>query len=85
MQACPAPLSKVELDPAHDLDVAAMIAHGLGEPARLHKQYRAIESELDRYPAIDQRAFARRLYQCVGQENPVSQLARMRPPSEVSR
>jgi hypothetical protein len=60
-------LSKVERGFTHDLeDVGAMIAHGLVDPARLYELFRAIESELYRYPAIDPSAFARRLRQTIG-------------------
>lgn len=55
-------LSKLERGFDHDLeDARTMIARGLVEPARLRELYHAIEPELYRYPAIDPRAFARRV------------------------
>jgi hypothetical protein len=55
-------LSKIERGFEQDLsDVRAMLSHGLVEPARLRELYEAIESELYRYPAIDQSAFRRQV------------------------
>lgn len=57
-------LSKIERGFAHDLDDARrMISSGLVDPVRLRELYHAIEPSLYRYPAIEPRAFARRLEQ----------------------
>ncbi len=55
-------LSKLERGFEHDLDdVHMMIARGMVEIAFARELFEAIEPELYRYPAIDPRAFARRV------------------------
>ncbi len=53
-------LAKIERGHAQDLlDVRAMFAEGLIEPARLRGHFEAIVPDLYRYPAIDEAAFRR--------------------------
>jgi len=60
-------LSKIERGFTHDLDdVHAMIGAGMVQPSRLLELYQAIEPDLYRYPAIDPKAFARRVAEMVG-------------------
>jgi hypothetical protein len=55
-------LSKIERGFEQDLcDVRTMIARGSVEPVRLIELFEAIEPELYRYPALDPRAFRRKL------------------------
>jgi hypothetical protein len=55
-------LAKLERGFEHDLeDVRAMIAAGMVEIGRARELFETIESELYRYPAIDPRAFERRV------------------------
>jgi hypothetical protein len=55
-------LSKIERGFEQDLqDVRAMFERGLLEAERLRQLYDAIEPELYRYPALDPRAFRRKL------------------------
>lgn len=61
-------LSKIERDFQLDReDVAAMIHHGLVEPARLLALFEEVESQLHRYPAIDPGAFRERVLRAVGE------------------
>ncbi len=51
-------LSKIERGFDQDLaDVAAMLARGLVEPARLRELFASIQGDLHRYPAIDPASF----------------------------
>jgi hypothetical protein len=55
-------LAKLERAHAQDLeDVHALVGAGLVEPARALVYFEQIESQLHRYPAIDPRAFRRRV------------------------
>ncbi len=52
-------LAKIERGHSHDMaDVEMMLGDDLIEPVRLLALYRAIESELYRYPAIDPASFS---------------------------
>lgn len=60
-------LSKIERGFEQDLgDVDAMIARGFVKPSRLRQLYDAIEPDLYRYPALDQRAFRHKLDAALG-------------------
>jgi hypothetical protein len=62
-------LAKVERGETKDLaDVRAMIARGLATPAGLWDQFRRIEPEIYRFPAISPAAFRRALEAAVGPE-----------------
>jgi hypothetical protein len=53
-------LAKIERGHTQDLaDVREMLARGLVTVARLREEFRAIEPQLYRYPAVDPAAFAR--------------------------
>jgi hypothetical protein len=53
-------LAKIERGHAQDLgDVREMLARGLVTAKRLREEFRAIEPQLYRYPAVDPAAFAR--------------------------
>lgn len=60
-------LAKLERAHAQDLeDVAAMLEHGLVEPAAALACFAAIEPELYRFPALDPGAFRRRVESAFG-------------------
>jgi hypothetical protein len=62
-------LGKLERGHDQDLaDVRAMIERGLVVPARAREYYDEIEPELFRFPAIDPRAFRRRVEEAFGPE-----------------
>jgi hypothetical protein len=57
---CAQALAKLERGHARDLaDVAAMVAHGLIDAARVRDQFSRIEPDLYRFPAIDPSSFRR--------------------------
>lgn len=59
-------LSKIERGFRQDLeDVAEMVGRGLVQTPRLLELYEAIEPELYRYPAIDPRAFRRKVGEAI--------------------
>lgn len=60
-------LAKIERGFDTDLsDVAAMLAEGLVDPARLRELFAAIEPQLFRFPAIDPEAFRAKLERALG-------------------
>lgn len=60
-------LAKLERAHAQDLgDVTAMVERELIEPARALAYFDEVEREIYRYPAIDPRAFRRRVEDALG-------------------
>lgn len=60
-------LAKIERGHTQDVeDVQTMLLRGIIEPARAREYFRAIESELYRYPAIDPRSFRRAVEDFLG-------------------
>ena len=64
-------LAKLERAHARDLDdVASFVGSGLVVPKRLLAYFEEVEPELFRYPAVDPRAFRRRVEEVAGGRRP---------------
>lgn len=68
---CAQALAKVERSHAQDLqDVREMVRRGLVDPDEALAYFRRIESVLYRYPAVDPKAFRRRVEEIFGTRPP---------------